>query len=323
MNMTGVRQMEKVGVVWTGCPGDADAFERALRLCYRTKAALSIVAAMERSPTPIIDRPSVWGPVSGTTDVNEDRPAELRRLIEMARRENVQTSCEVLQGDDSLELFDRIKKEGCDIVVKAAQPLTLAQRTYFGHADDRFLRMSPCSVWITKPSGNSGRKRILAAVDAAPSYGQFDADSIRKDLDRAVIEFAVLAAQIEEADLQVVNVWEFDLELPLQSRAGFAPAGVAEVETTLRQKHERSLTQLLAPYNRRISRVHLLKGNAANEVARLATNESIDAIVMGTVSRSGIAGWLFGNTAEKVLIQSECSLVTVKPCRFSSRDCAL
>jgi universal stress protein E len=34
---------------------------------------------------------------------------------------------------------------------------------------------------------------------------------------------------------------------------------------------------------------------------------------MGTVSRAGIAGLLIGNTAEKVLPQVDCSMLTVKP----------
>jgi len=34
---------------------------------------------------------------------------------------------------------------------------------------------------------------------------------------------------------------------------------------------------------------------------------------MGTVCRTGVAGLFIGNTAEKVLRQVDCSLLTVKP----------
>jgi nucleotide-binding universal stress UspA family protein len=37
---------------------------------------------------------------------------------------------------------------------------------------------------------------------------------------------------------------------------------------------------------------------------------------MGTVSRTGVAGLLIGNTAEKVLNQVGCSVLTVKPDGF-------
>jgi universal stress protein E len=39
---------------------------------------------------------------------------------------------------------------------------------------------------------------------------------------------------------------------------------------------------------------------------------------MGTVGRAGIAGLLIGNTAEKILHQVECSVMTVKPDGFVS-----
>jgi universal stress protein E len=39
---------------------------------------------------------------------------------------------------------------------------------------------------------------------------------------------------------------------------------------------------------------------------------------MGTLGRAGIAGLLIGNTAEKILHQVECSVMTVKPDGFVS-----
>jgi nucleotide-binding universal stress UspA family protein len=39
---------------------------------------------------------------------------------------------------------------------------------------------------------------------------------------------------------------------------------------------------------------------------------------MGSVSRSGIAGLLLGNTAERLLDRVQCSLLTIKPRDFVS-----
>jgi len=43
---------------------------------------------------------------------------------------------------------------------------------------------------------------------------------------------------------------------------------------------------------------------------------SVDLIVMGTVGRTGIPGLFIGNTAETVLRQVDCSVLTVKPWGF-------
>jgi nucleotide-binding universal stress UspA family protein len=46
--------------------------------------------------------------------------------------------------------------------------------------------------------------------------------------------------------------------------------------------------------------------------------QGIDLLVMGTVCRTGIAGFLIGNTAEEVLNQVDCSVLTVKPEGFET-----
>jgi nucleotide-binding universal stress UspA family protein len=45
-------------------------------------------------------------------------------------------------------------------------------------------------------------------------------------------------------------------------------------------------------------------------------DKDIDLLVMGTVCRTGIAGFLIGNTAEEVLNQVDCSVLTRKPVGF-------
>jgi len=40
--------------------------------------------------------------------------------------------------------------------------------------------------------------------------------------------------------------------------------------------------------------------------------------VMGTVVRSGIPGFFFGNTAEKILNRLDCSVLALKPKGWSS-----
>lgn len=66
------------------------------------------------------------------------------------------------------------------------------------------------------------------------------------------------------------------------------------------------------------SRFHLLKGAADVLIPQVAKREQIDLIVMGTLNRTGISGFLIGNTAEKILHQVECSVMTAKPDGFVS-----
>ncbi|MGB5844849.1 MAG: universal stress protein, partial [Anaerolineales bacterium] len=83
----------------------------------------------------------------------------------------------------------------------------------------------------------------------------------------------------------------------------------------VRDAHKRSLGELLQLYDleNQKHQVYMLKGEAGNLIPALAAAKEIEIIVMGTVSRTGIAGLLIGNTAEKVLRQVDCSVLTVKP----------
>ena len=62
--------------------------------------------------------------------------------------------------------------------------------------------------------------------------------------------------------------------------------------------------------------LHLLKGSARKEIPALAKRLQVDCIVMGTVARTGIPGFIMGNTAETILEQIDCSVLALKPPGF-------
>ncbi len=63
---------------------------------------------------------------------------------------------------------------------------------------------------------------------------------------------------------------------------------------------------------------HVIKGHAQHVVPELASELAADLVVMGTVARTGIAGLFMGNTAEDILTQLDCSVLTIKPPGFTS-----
>ncbi len=67
------------------------------------------------------------------------------------------------------------------------------------------------------------------------------------------------------------------------------------------------LKQALAAYD-----VHLVKGDPAQEIARLGAELDCDAIVMGTHGRGRIAGLVMGSVATKVVHLSTLPVVLVK-----------
>jgi universal stress protein E len=62
--------------------------------------------------------------------------------------------------------------------------------------------------------------------------------------------------------------------------------------------------------------LHLIKGRAEHMIPVKAHELDVDLIIMGTVARTGIPGFFIGNTAESILNQIDCSVLTIKPPGF-------
>jgi len=95
MNKPAVERFRKVCFVGTGCPGDAVAFERNLRLCERTGTDLSIFGAVEVPPAAML---RLMESLGFSFDVSRDELAPLDQLVDMARQRNIRVTAELLRA---------------------------------------------------------------------------------------------------------------------------------------------------------------------------------------------------------------------------------
>lgn len=56
----------------------------------------------------------------------------------------------------------------------------------------------------------------------------------------------------------------------------------------------------------------IIEGQPAKEILKLAEEESVDLIVMGTLGRSGIEKFLLGSVADKVIRGSKIPVLVVR-----------
>jgi nucleotide-binding universal stress UspA family protein len=57
---------------------------------------------------------------------------------------------------------------------------------------------------------------------------------------------------------------------------------------------------------------HLVAGNEADEILRLASELKCDLVVMGTHGRTGLRRLLLGSVAESVMRKAPCAVLTVR-----------
>lgn len=59
--------------------------------------------------------------------------------------------------------------------------------------------------------------------------------------------------------------------------------------------------------------VSLIQGDPSDAIVQYARDNEIDLIIMGTVTKPGLAGRIFGGTAHKVTGNASCAVMTMNP----------
>ncbi|GJL77430.1 MAG: universal stress protein [Nitrospinaceae bacterium] len=308
-------------------PGEKSkpALERAVTLAENNQANLTVVNVIPRI-TAGIQMPE-GGPISATlqTAMASDRAQMMETLIDPYLK-LVEIQSKVLIGTSYLEIVREVLRHEHDLVIKAPETQDWRDRL-FGSDDMNLLRQCPCPVWLIKPGELKSYKRILAAVDVDLDDEDPPAElESRRSLNRKILERAYSLAISDFAELHVMHAWEAIGESAMRGAFMHRPEEkiMAYVEQ-VRRHRKASLDKLMRETTSHIGKdatdylkpqTHLVKGLASKEIPALAKRIKASLVVMGTVARTGIPGFIMGNTAETILEQIDCSVLAIKPPGF-------
>ncbi|MEQ9366684.1 MAG: universal stress protein [Leptospirales bacterium] len=209
-----------------------------------------------------------------------------------------------------LAIIQNILANDYDAVVKTAEPTT---RTHgYDALDMSLLRKCPTPLWLLKPSAATGGESpgtITVAID--PVF----AESGARQLSLALLREADAVAARQSAPLQIVACWTS----PLGTARGnpflnITEEQVEEESRTIRDAQFETLTKLIdecgvqSPYE-----IVQLNGDPAPAIPAYTKKAPSRLLVMGTVARTGIPGFIMGNTAENIFHELACSIVAIKP----------
>jgi len=288
----------------TATDANHPALDQAMELAAHMPARITVVDMVPHVP----DRARRF-----VTDQVEQELVDHRwaLLHAIAAARGVPVGTTLLRGDTpAIALIREVQAGGYDLLIRShgvADPTRS-----FGPIDMQLLRKCPCPVWLASPSARPRPRRIMAAIDA----GGPDAGEIA--LNHAILDTAVTLRDLECAHLAVVYAWSaFGYEF-LQRRMNEADlkALIEATGTAATRDLERAISALGA---RRAGVDALtLEGEPTEALPDYAESHSIDLVVMGTVARTGLAGLLMGNTAERILTRLHGSVLAIKPAGFVS-----
>ena len=298
---------------------------RAVTLAENNQAKLTVIA-VARHVSVGMGIPD-GGPISA--DLQAAAVSACEQQLEQAVAAflpRVKIKTMVLVGVPFIEIIREVLRNRHDLVVKACESMEwLNQR--FGSEDMHLLRKCPCPVWLIKPSAPRTYRRVLAAVDVNDACPQDETES-RQLLNQQIIELAASMAIADFAELNIVHAWEALGESEM--RGSFMRVPEEKVNAYVEQarlQHESSMEKLMRKVANDLDQgaleylnpeVLLVKGWARKVIPALAKRIEADLVVMGTVARTGIPGFIMGNTAESILSQLECSVLAIKPAAFAT-----
>ena len=277
-------------------PGSRLAADQALRLAKECGSAVTILHSTAAD--------EFWSADEGDFSVRAQGLAEpghrvLEGLCEEFRAAGLKAELSLSEERADLAILHSVLRERPDLVVTGKRNEAEAGGHRIGSVAIKLLRNSPCPVWVAKPGGSATPRRILAASDLSP-VGQ------------RVIAISALLARCFGSVLHVVHSFQIPFDVQWEPEEG-----ERDFERRTRDEHRAQLEQQVAAAGFD-GEVHYHVGLTSPSRAILACEERLDPdlVVMGTVSRGGIAGLLVGNTAERLLARLDTSLLTVKPDDF-------
>ncbi len=218
----------------------------------------------------------------------------------------------VWEKTPNIAIIQRVLRQSHDLVVKAAEE---AAGPGFKALDMALLRKCPCTLFLHRPLKHP--KSIQVAVAIAPD----NTDTAEQDLARNLLKLAQHLAIFYSGKFSILSCWEFALEGFLRNSA-WVDMSVDTIDEMVQQEGNSNYMAL----HKLIEQAKLpekppiyhLKGDPTEIIPAWVNEKEIDVLVMGTVARTGITGFIIGNTAENILQKLNCSLWAMKPQGFVS-----
>jgi nucleotide-binding universal stress UspA family protein len=296
------------------------ALKRAVALAKNNQASLTLVDVVDSIPAELRMAITAVTPQELCDIAVAEKRERLDQISRTIADEGIAVEATVLVGKPFIEIIRQVLGNDHDLVIKCAEGAASLRDMLFGSTDMHLMRKCPCPVWIIKATEHQQYRRILAAVDQDPE------DAVKDVLNRQILEMSTSLALAEFSELHIVHAWRLFGESSFRSpRSGVSAAEVDAMVAEEASERRRWLENLVNTYGAKTDKhavdylnpqLHVIIGDAEHIVPTTAQELDVDLIVMGTVSRTGIAGFFMGNTAESILNQLNCSVLTVKPPGF-------
>lgn len=214
-----------------------------------------------------------------------------------------------------ISMVRHVLRDAHDLLIKEAE--FKEEGKGFKAMDMTLLRKCPCPVWLARPISQP-REAIRVAVAINPESRSEEEQALSLRLLALAHELAATCS----GELSIVSCWDYTFEgfLRHNGRAQVPEEEILLAVLETQAEHRQALQQLInqAALPAKTYQVQHLRGQAETLIPTFVALHKVDILVMGSVARTGIMGFLIGNTAENITEELGCSLLALKPGGFVS-----
>ena len=308
-----MQRFHNILVVCHGLGQEHDILKFALQLADRNKARLSILVVCPSFPQTFQDYKTSHE--QSITSKIKDDIAVIKASLHLDDK-HLPVHIEVDYGKNpDIRMIRYVLQHAHDLLIKNVD-LNEPSSKGFKAIDMGLLRKCPCALFLYRPLKHKAQDvRIAVAVDPE------DQEPHGKNLAINLLQISSSLAHSYHSELHVISCWSHELEDYLRGSV-FIKISEEELSQRVKDKessHYKSLTDFIqqAKINNHY-KINHLKGSPDAMIPSFIKKHKVDILIMGTVARTGISGFLIGNTAENILQEVDCSLMALKPPGFVS-----
>lgn len=204
-------------------------------------------------------------------------------------------------------ILKAIHEQQPDVVLKTGQRHSLLKRLVLSNSDWFLIRYCPTPLWLVKQP-DSDLQNICASVD--PLH---EADKPAA-LDHKLLNRARALADTTGANLQAVHCYN-----PLPQTLAVDVGLIVDYDSyaaDIHQQHAVAFSEFANEHALTADQQHLLRGFPEQVIPQFATENGVNLLVLGAISRSRIENALIGHTAERLLDEVPCDMLIIKPDGF-------
>ncbi|NOH82615.1 universal stress protein [Vibrio sp. 03-59-1] len=241
--------------------------------------------------------------------------SQLRTLVSelKGKYKNIDFNVQVRIGIPFIEIIQCARSEGSDFIVIDSHRKSKSHACQRGSTTLHLMRKSEIPIWSTTRELHSSKK-ILAAIDLD--------EQVSADLCKRILNSAYDLCKATNSELVLCHIWELESEGFLRKWSGYNDTDIAILKEKMkieRARKMRTLIDNLVDNNNSVNvHIELIQGHAKELLPTFIEQNSIDVTFLGSMSRTGIAGYLMGNKAEYWLNKLNATVVTLKPSEFIS-----